>query len=105
MEWFRAMPTSWHDTKVLDGEPGESVAIARKRGDAWFVGAITNNDARTVNLPLDMLDANRSYTAAIYADGAGLRDMRKTMRAVRRGDVLTLELQGRGGAAIHISPS
>ncbi len=104
MEWWRALPTVWAETKVLSGEPEGHVAIARRHGDTWFAGAITNNNPGTVLVPLDMLEADRAYTAWTYADGDGPRDVRKTAATVRRGDVLTLNLQARGGAAIMIFP-
>jgi alpha-glucosidase len=104
MEWFGILPTTWEDTKVLGGHPGEFVAIARRKGDQWFVGVITNNDAREVKVPLDMLAPGRRYAATLYVDGDGPRDVRKEERSCERGAVLTLTLQPRGGAAIVLTP-
>ena len=103
MEWFRNLPTVWDDTKVIDGRPGQFAAIARRKGSNWYLGAITNEDARDMALPLDMLDANREYSATIYADGDGARDVRKSQKTVRRGDTLELKLPSRGGAAVALS--
>ncbi|MCX6631272.1 MAG: glycoside hydrolase family 97 N-terminal domain-containing protein [Candidatus Solibacter sp.] len=105
MEWFRNLPTVWDDTKVIDGRPGEFAAIARRKGSNWYLGAVTNEEARDAKLPLDMLEANRQYTATIFADGDGSRDIRKASKAVRRGDVLELALKSRGGAAVVLSPN
>ena len=103
MEWFRNLPTVWDDTKVMDGRPGEFAAIARRKGSNWFLGVVTNEDARDTRLSLDMLDANREYTASVYADGDGPRDVRKSQKTVRRGDLLELKLPSRGGAAFAFS--
>ena len=104
MEWFKNLPTVWDDTRVLGGHPGEFVAIARRRGERWFVGVVTNNEGREVRLPLDMLAPGRRYVADFYADGDGPRDIRTSQRSVGVGDVIALTLQPRGGAAIVLTP-
>jgi alpha-glucosidase len=104
MEWFRDLPTVWDDTKVLGGRPGEYVAIARRRGDQWFVGAITNNDGREIRLPLAMLTSGHRYVADLFVDGDGPRDVRHEHRNVAQGDTIVLTLQPRGGAAIRLTP-
>ena len=104
MEWFRGLPTVWDDTRVIDGQPGEFAAIARRKGSAWYLGAVTGESARSLKLPLEMLDADREYDATIYADGDGPRDVRKSSRTVRRGEALDVDLAARGGVAIVIAP-
>jgi alpha-glucosidase len=104
MEWFKRLPTVWDDTKVLDGRPGEFVAVARRRGDQWFVGVITNNDGREVRLPLEMLEAGRRYVADLYVDGEGPRDIRTSRRSVAGGQAIDLTLPPRGGAALVLTP-
>ena len=54
--FFDELPTVWDDTKVLNGSIGEYVSIARKKDNRWFLGCITNNDARKMELPLDFLE-------------------------------------------------
>jgi alpha-glucosidase len=104
MEWFRTLPTVWDDTRVIDGRPGEFAAIARRKGSTWHLGVLTNNSPRVVELPLDVLEAGRKYSAAIYSDGDGARDIRKSVRTFRRGEILKLELKPRGGAAVRFVP-
>ena len=103
MEWFKNMPTVWDATKVLDGHPGEFVAVARRKGTDWFLGVVTNDSGRETKLTLDMLQPGREYAASIFSDGDGPRDVQKTRRSYRRGDVLELTLQPKGGAAIHFT--
>ena len=55
MDFLRAVPTSWDETRVLAGDIGEFIVIARRSKGGWFVGAMTNEAARTVKVPLDFL--------------------------------------------------
>ncbi|AXK73374.1 glycoside hydrolase family 97 protein [Lysobacter sp. TY2-98] len=104
------VPTDWEDTKVINGEPGDFVTVVRKQrgGNDWFVGSVTDENARTLTLPLDFLDAGRRYEAQIYRDGDGA-DWKTSpfafvveTRSVKRGDVLTLKLAPGGGEAIRL---
>jgi hypothetical protein len=70
-QFIKDVPVDWDDTKILEAEPGEYVTIARKekgKGN-WFVGGITGEHGRTVNLALDFLDKGKKYQATIYKDG------------------------------------
>jgi alpha-glucosidase len=96
VEFFKHVPTVWDDTKVLSGAIGEHIVVARRSGRDWFVGAITNAEARTVRVPLSFLEAGRRYTATVYAEGV-------STRAVDASGVLELALAGSGGAAIRIT--
>lgn len=110
MPFIRAVPTDWTDTRVLNGEVGDYVTIARKdrRGDDWYLGAIGDEEARQSTVTLDFLDAGKTYTAHIYRDGPGA-DYRTTarhaiaveQRQVKRGDTLTIALAPGGGEAIR----
>ena len=104
MEWFKNLPTVWDETRVVFGHPGESVAIARRKGESWFIGVITNNEGREVRLPLEMLAPGRRYVAHLYLDGDGPRDIRTSQRSVGRSDAIDLTLQPRGGAALMLAP-
>lgn len=53
LKFFDDVYTTWDDTQVLQGKIGEFVTIARRKGEEWFVGAITNNDAREQEISLD----------------------------------------------------
>ena len=56
------MPTDWADTRVLGGEVGDYVTIARKdrNSEDWYLGAVTDENARTLQIALDFLDAGKS---------------------------------------------
>ncbi len=104
MEFLARVPTTWDDTKVLDGRPGEFAAIARRKGDAWFLGVITNNEARKVRIACNMLQPGLTYEATLYTDGDGPRDVRASKQRVSANQTLELALQARGGAAIELRP-
>ena len=112
-QFIRDVPVDWQETHVLNGEVGDYATIVRKdRNSAdWYLGSVTDENARTLQVPLDFLDAGRSYVAQIYRDGDGadwktnpFAFVRET-RKVTRGDTLTLKLGAGGGAAIRFTPS
>lgn len=101
------MPTVWDDTKVLDGEIGEFTVIARRKDSDWFLGAITNDSARELKVPLDFLEEGREYEARIWFDDpnvptktrVGLREI-----TVDSETVLDISLGAAGGQAIQFVP-
>jgi len=109
-QFIKDVPTDWSDTRVLNGEVGDFVTFARKdrTSNDWYVGSVTDENARTLTVALDFLDAGRTYTAQIYRDGPGA-DYKTTARhaitietkRVRKGDTLTLALDPGGGQAIR----
>jgi alpha-glucosidase len=113
-QFIKDVPTDWETTKVVHGEVGEVAAIARKdrRSEDWYVGAITDGEARKLTLPLAFLDAGRRYRAEIYRDGdrADYRDARRRFdlaieqRTVQSTDTLPLNLAPGGGQAIRFTP-
>jgi alpha-glucosidase len=104
--WDR-IPTVWDKTRVLAGRPGQSATVARRKGDEWFVGSITNTEARTVSLRLDFLPAGRRYEATIYADDPQVATRTRVgirTQAVDAGTTLQLALPASGGQAIWLRP-
>lgn len=112
-KFIKDVPTDWADTRVLNGAVGAYATIARKdrASDGWYVGAVTDGFARVLPLPLDFLDADKSYIAEIYRDGdqADYRndhrfDLVTEQRTVTSQDKLTLRLAPGGGQAIRFTP-
>ncbi len=110
-KFIRDVPTDWSDTRVLNGEVGDYVTIARKQrgGEDWFVGGIGDEQARTVTVPMAFLTPGKRYVAEIYRDGddADYRtDKRHSIvieqRPVTSADVLTMRIAPGGGFAIRI---
>jgi alpha-glucosidase len=101
MELLGSIPTAWDETQVLDGRVGEYIVTARKRGNAWFIGAMTDWTARSLTVRLDFLEEGITYRLTEAADGVNAAryasDYRLTTRNVRKGDTVTLQLAPGGG--------
>ncbi|TAJ08180.1 T9SS C-terminal target domain-containing protein [Marinilabiliaceae bacterium JC017] len=68
IEMFKQLPTVWDDFKVTTAEMGHYFSMARKKGDNWYLAAISDNTARDIYIPLDFLDAATKYKVTIYSD-------------------------------------
>lgn len=64
--FFDALPAVWDDTKVIEGKIGEYATLVRKSGDNWFLGSLTANSGRNIDIALDFLDTKTKYEATIY---------------------------------------
>lgn len=107
IEFFEKAPTVWDETRVLHGRIGEYTTVARRSGDQWFIGSITNNEPRSLKIPLDFLHADQNYTAEIYKDDPSAATRTKVgidRISVNRSQVLEAELLPSGGQAIRIHP-
>lgn len=106
-QFLKDVPTTWDETHVLGGTPGEYATIARRHGDEWYLGSMTNWYPRTLQLPLNFLGSG-NYVAEIYEDGPdAVTDPKQvTVRnqTVTASSVLTLHLAPGGGAAIRFVP-
>ena len=107
LEFFAQVPTVWDDTRVVHAAIGHYAVIARRSGQTWFVGAMNDNQQRTLDLPMTFLDAGRSYTAHIYRDDPTVETrthVRIDELPVTSDSVLKLQLPARGGQAMRIVP-
>ncbi|HET6942657.1 MAG TPA: glycoside hydrolase family 97 protein [Sphingomicrobium sp.] len=108
-QFIKDVPTDWETSRTLQGEVGDFVVVARQqRGSRdWYLGAITDENARKLAQPLSFLPASRRFEAQIYRDGpsADFRtnpvDLVIERRQVTSVDTLALELAPGGGAAIR----
>lgn len=114
MKFIRDVPTDWQETRVLNGEIGDYVTIARKErgGEGWYVGAVGDENDHTVSFKLDFLTAGKRYKAEIYRDGddADYRtDKRHSIaiesKVLTSADSLTLRIAPGGGFAIRLVPA
>jgi hypothetical protein len=107
LEFWDHIPTSWDETKVLQGAPGEYITTARRKGQDWFVGTITNNNARTVKIDCSFLPKGKTYTAKIYSDDASVATATKVKveeKKITASTILEVKLLASGGQAIWIKP-
>ena len=100
-------PATWDETRVLAGEPGEYIAMARRNGDEWFLGIMTNWTGRQLEIPLTFLGSGQ-YTAEIYADADDAAKYPKNVsiqkKSVDRGARLKANLAPGGGYAVRFVP-
>jgi alpha-glucosidase len=111
-EFIKQVPVIWSDTKVLDAKIGEFVVTARKdwNSNDWYIGAITNEEQRSLSIDLSFLDKEIQYTAEIYTDGKGASykenpyPIEILTKNVSNKDNLKLLLAPGGGTAIKFTP-
>lgn len=111
-QFIKDVAVDWSDTQFLNGEVGDYVTVARKRrgGEDWFLGSITDENARELEVPLSFLDAGKIYSAEVYRDGERANwkddrfDFKYESKRVAKGDVMTITLAPGGGQAIRFRP-
>ena len=112
-QFIRDVKVDWDESHVLQGKIGDYVIVARKErnGPEWFIGAITDEQGRTFDVPLSFLPKGRSYVAEIYADGPGAHWLTNPLpvaissRNVTAASHLRVVLAPGGGQAIRIRPA
>jgi alpha-glucosidase len=105
LEFWDKIPTTWDETKVVQGEPGQFVTTARRSGNDWFVGTITNDDARSIKVPFNFLQKGKKYSATIYSDDSTVTTQTKvkvTRIKLNSATVIDVELIPSGGQALWI---
>lgn len=108
-QFIKEVPTDWAESIALQGEVGDFVVFARrdKHSEDWYLGALTDEQPRTLKLKLDFLPAGKRFSAQIYRDGdaADWRtkpyDIVISQQSVTASDSLSLSLAGSGGVAIR----
>ena len=112
-QFIKDVAVDWDTSRVIDGKIGDYVIVARRQKNSpqWFLGAITDEEARSFTVPLTFLDPGKSYIADIYADGPGADWLTNplpvtiTHRPVTRSSRLRIALAPGGGQAIRIRPA
>jgi alpha-glucosidase len=102
-ELIADVPSSWDETRFIDGMPGEHVIIARRSGQEWFVGGMTGSP-RTASITLDFLVPGRDYEMLLFRDDTH-ESMRRETRRVRAGETLSVPLLENGGFAARLRPA
>ncbi|MEN8116406.1 MAG: glycoside hydrolase family 97 protein [Bacteroidota bacterium] len=106
MEFMSVVPSVWDDTKVLEAKVSDYIAIARRSGNTWYVGAMTDWDARTLELNLNFLDEG-NYTMKVWKDGINAdkhaADFAQEELDVTSGSKVKIEMAPGGGWVAIIS--
>ena len=112
-KFIRDVAVDWDTTRVIDAKIGDYVVVARReRGKpTWFLGAVTDEEGRTFDVPLSFLPAGRRYVAEIYADGPKADWLENPLpvtissRPVTSTSRLKVVLAPGGGQAVRIRPA
>ena len=106
-DFLKLVPTTWDDTKVIHGHPGNFITVARRSGDDWYVGSMTDWTARTQEIPLGFLGEGR-YRAEIWADAYEAADfpdrLMKQEQVVTAQDTLSAKMAPGGGHVVRLTP-
>ncbi|WP_165739384.1 glycoside hydrolase family 97 protein [Pseudoalteromonas sp. Z1A6] len=113
-QFIQDVPTDWQQSIAIDGEVGDFIVFARKErksakysGNDWYLGAVTDEKARTIEVKLDFLEQGKKFEAQIYKDGKNAEwknnpyDLAIEKLIVTTNDKLTLKLATSGGTAIR----
>jgi len=107
VEFLKTVPTTWDETHFVDGKIGEYIILARRKGNEWYIGGMTDWTSREVSFPLNFIKEGQ-FTAEIYADGITANENPKEMiistSKVSTNDKMTINMAQGGGFAIHLNP-
>ena len=107
-QFFRDFNPDCDWSEALQGEPGEYVAIVRRAGEDFFLGAATNGSAREIEIPLTFLEKGKSYEATIYSDGDDAHwetnptSYKIEKMTVSSNDTLFIKMAAGGGCAVYL---
>lgn len=103
LEFWKALPTTWDETRALQGEIADHIVMARRKGSEWYLGSLAAA-SRTLTIPLDFLGGGW-YMAHIYANGASATQVRIGRYLVHSGFSLKAILPRAGGQSVRLAPA
>ncbi len=106
-EFISKVPVVWDETRAIDAKIGQYIVIARRKGDVWYLGAMTNEKGRTLSISLDFL-GDKDYQLVGYSDGINAdryaKDIKQETTSATKGDSLRMILEKGGGYIARLSP-
>lgn len=107
-DFLREVPSTWSETRFLEGYPGDRIVMARRSGERWFVAGMTDETAREAMVDLDFLSGER-YLATLWKDapdaGSKPAHLDNTSFAVEKGEVIRLQMARGGGFVMILDPA
>ncbi|HYU79807.1 MAG TPA: glycoside hydrolase family 97 catalytic domain-containing protein [Vicinamibacterales bacterium] len=100
-DFLKTVPVVWDETRVLSGEPGKSVVVARRSGNDWYVAGLNADAVETVRVSLNFLKAG-SYQLTLIRDGAEDRAFDSSSRMVTSRDIVEVAMRPRGGFVMRL---
>jgi alpha-glucosidase len=103
LEYWKNLPTTWDETRVLQGDIGRRAVLSRRKGAEWFLGAIAPVEGK---FPVEMnfLARGKKFTATIYTDDPDGKGIKIEKRTVDRRTVLGADIMPNGGLAVQLIP-
>ncbi|HUX56516.1 MAG TPA: glycoside hydrolase family 97 protein [Bacteroidales bacterium] len=105
-DFLKIVPTVWDDIKFIGGYPGDYVALAKRKGEKWFVGVMNNSIRKDVKVKLDFLPEG-SYEAEIWADDKSSdkypMEIKKSLKSIRSGETIKVTMAKNGGFVAILS--
>ena len=102
-EFITQVPTTWDETRVLAAKVGEYIVVAKRKGEKWFIGGMTNDKERSIDVSFDFLQKGKAYKAECFKDGVNAghqaMDYRKTITTLENGNTYTIKMARNGGFA------
>jgi len=106
-DFLKFVPTTWDETMVIHGYPGDFITTARRAGEEWYVGSMTDMEARTLSISLDFLGEG-TYEATVWKDAEDSFDnpthLETEVVEADRSSVIDAEMTPGGGHVIHLKP-
>jgi alpha-glucosidase len=106
MEFLKEVPTVWDETRVLQAKVGDYILMARRKGETWYVGAMTDWSPRSLELDLSFLPAG-NFTIQVWKDGVNAdrhaADFQQEKQNVSASSIMKIEMAPGGGWAAIIS--
>lgn len=106
-DFITQVPVTWDETKALHAVIGELAVVAKRKGNKWFIGGITNGTERQLSLDLSFLTKGKSYRLTSFADGINANtqamDYKKSAQTVKSGATIPVKLSKNGGYAAVIT--
>jgi alpha-glucosidase len=105
LDFLSSVPTTWDETRVIDGKVGDYITIARRKGNDWYVGSMTDATPRELKIPLKFL-GDGSFVAETWADDAdgGPNAVKRETAGVTAADTLTANMIPAGGYVARLTP-
>ena len=105
-DFIASVPVNWDDTRVLAAEAGQYIVMAKRRGDKWFIGGITNDKGREIDVTLDFLPEGKDMQMTSFVDGVNAAkmamDYRQEKSTVNKDTKLHIRMVCNGGFAATI---
>ena len=105
-DFIASVPVNWDDTRVLAAEAGQYIVMAKRRGDKWFIGGITNDKGRKLDVTLDFLPDDAEFEMTSFVDGVNAgtmaMDYLQKKSVVNKGTKLHIRMVANGGFAAAI---